>query len=109
MSDLMQTDFVRKTERERSHDISDNWRRPYRTMDAHGAPDTAGAVGWEWIQSEGRRLMQCYGSAISVESIGNSDGTSVFALYHGTALKACATIFRDQMNFAVLIRWKAEI
>lgn len=83
----------------------DDWRKPYRSRDASGAPDTAGAVGWRWIEERAQEAKAVYSdhAALRIET---DSGT--IALYRSTELLAAATIFRDQMNFAVLIRWVAS-
>ena len=83
-----------------------DWRLPYRSMDASGGPETATAVGWAWIEAEGLRAQAWFGGAVCIETTSNSEGTTVIALYRATRLIACATIFRDPMNFAVLVRWR---
>jgi hypothetical protein len=86
-----------------------DWRVPFRSMDAQGGPETAGGRGWDWITAVGMRL-RSQGRNVSVECGPARDTAGPFTmqLYEGTALIACATVFRDPMNFAVLVRWLAQ-
>lgn len=88
--------------------LASDWRRPYRTMDAGGGPDTAGVVGWNWIGELAAKERDADAAALTIsgEPLG-SDGR-VTTLYRGTKLLAVATVFRDEMNFAVLVRWRAD-
>lgn len=81
--------------------MGEDWRVPYRSQDAGGSPESARAVAWAWIDS----LAASYGPE-EMPHI-SQDGTSI-ALYRGTELRALTMIFRDPMNFAVLVRWKAD-
>lgn len=85
-----------------------DWRAPYRTMDAQGEPDTAGAVGFDWIESLGIRLRNAGRQGLSIETSHLAGDGFTIQLWDGTALLALATVFRDPMNFAVLVRWAAQ-
>ncbi len=86
----------------------DDWRLPYRTRDSGGSPESASAVGWEWINAVAEAEPD-KGDLLIDGSGAHSGGASVAALYRGTKLLAATTVFRDQMNFAVLIRWRATL
>ena len=83
-----------------------DWRLPYRSMDASGSPDSAGAVGEAWIdeiaaaESPGRL-------SIETPPLGRDGGATV--LYRDQEPIAAAFIYRDPMNFAVLIRWRPPL
>lgn len=79
-----------------------DWRLPYRSMDMGGSPESANNVAWRWIEELAQQLRDAgAGGGLSFET---SPGT--ICLYRGTHLLACATVFRDPMNFAVLVRWR---
>jgi hypothetical protein len=84
--------------------MADDWREPYRTMDASGTPDSAGQVGHAWLidiaMAEHRR------SPAGLE-IDTPTRKHHAALYRDCKLIAAYVVIRDPMNFAVLIRWKA--
>lgn len=87
---------------------ADDWRKPYRTMDASGTPDSAMSVGRRWIEEEAEEAARLYGPA-SLEIDGGrlgADGASI-VLYRMTDPIAVATVFRDPVNFAILVRWRA--
>ena len=87
-----------------------DWRQPYRSMDAAGSPEAAENVGWRWIEDLAVQQRSAAGdpAGITIESPSlGSDGRAI-ALYSGTRLIALASIFRDPMNFAVLVRWRAD-
>lgn len=84
-----------------------NWRKPYRSMDASGGPDTAVAVGWAWIEEIAREPSHYHPTELRIESPTLPGEGRVIALYRRQSPIAVATIFRDAMNFAVLVRWKA--
>lgn len=83
------------------------WREPYRSRDAAGSPEAAEAVGWAWIDEIAANEKGIDPAGLRIESPPLAGDGRVIALYRGTKLLACATIFRDQMNFAVLVRWTA--
>lgn len=80
----------------------DDWRVPYRSQDAGGSAEAAGSVAWDWIEAVARGQAE-HRQELSI----HSDAGSVI-LYRGTTPIAVATVFRDPMNFAVLIRWAAN-
>lgn len=85
-----------------------DWREPYRSMDAGGSDTAAENVGWRWIEDISRQMKLLYGpDDLLIESPALPGDGRVIALYLATKPIAVATIFRDQMNFAILIRWKA--
>lgn len=86
----------------------DDWRLPYRSMDAGGSPSSAGQVGWTWLEAiaKAEHMRSPTGLELDNQRLGADGGTMV--LYRGTKLLAAAMVFRDPMNFAVLLRWKAE-
>jgi hypothetical protein len=83
-----------------------HWRMPYRSRDASGESDTAEAVGWAWIDALAVEAAKRYAKPrLRIESPPlNSDGRAIVLLLDRQPL-AAATIFRDDMNFAVLVRW----
>lgn len=88
-----------------NNDPSD-WRKAYRSRDASGAPDTAEAVGWAWIDKQAKEAADLYGPMnVLIESPPLPGEGRVIALYAHRQPIAVATIFRDEMNFAVLVRW----
>jgi hypothetical protein len=86
--------------------LASDWRRPYRSMDASGGPDTAETVGRAWI--EAIAADECDVGTVFIESPRLGGDGRAIALYRGTDLLALASIFRDPMNFAVLVRWRAD-
>jgi hypothetical protein len=80
-------------------------RRPYRTMDASGSPEAAGSVGWEWINGVAERARADDPNDLELMTPELGADGSAMTLYRGTKLIAAAFVYRDQMNFAVLIRW----
>lgn len=88
--------------------MNNDWTAPYRSIDAAGSPATATAVAWAWIDECADTLGKLLGvDELLVETSGQGD-CHVVALYHRTKPVAVATIFRDPMNFTLLVRWKAE-
>lgn len=85
----------------------DDWRRPYRSMDAGGNAAAAGRVAWNWIEDLGKRLHEQGRDAMIDTDKLSADGFTI-QLWEGTALVALATVFRDPMNFSVLVRWAAD-
>lgn len=85
-----------------------HWLEPYRTMDAGGSPESAGQVGHQWLYEIARAEHELNPAALSLDNprLG-PDGTAQ-VLYRGTKLLAAALIFRDPMNFAVLLRYRAN-
>lgn len=76
-------------------------------MDAGGAADTAFAVGGAWIDELGLALVAAgAGAGLHIDRHPTTADGGAICLYRGTHLLACATVFRDQMNFSVLIRWR---
>lgn len=84
-----------------------NWREPYRTMDASGSPTAAGVVAWDWISDLAQQERKKDAALLLIESTPVEGGGRVTRLYRSTTLLAVATTFRDDMNFTVLVRWKA--
>lgn len=82
----------------------DDWRAPYRTMDASGSPDSAGQVGHRWLVEIAREEHQRSPRGLELDHppMGHHS-----ALYRDCKLIAAYVVIRDPMNFAVLIRWKA--
>lgn len=88
---------------------ADDWQSAYRSRDASGAPDTAEAVGWAWIDQRARDAVKIHGEMnVLIESPPLPGEGRVIALYAHRQPIAVATIFRDEMNFAVLVRWAAK-
>lgn len=85
------------------------WRKPYRTMDVAGSPESAKSVGWAWLNERAEEMERCGSDAasLSIETGGQESDVTFAALYKGTQILYAYTVFRDQMNFAVLIRWWA--
>lgn len=85
--------------------MTDDWRKPYRTRDASGCQTDAAIVGWNWITDVASERIAGGDDAFDfhIEQHGHS-----VALYRSVELIAVATTFRDPVNFAVLIRWKAD-
>jgi hypothetical protein len=77
-------------------------------MDAGGSPESAGQVGWDFIHqvSLAEHGRDPRGLELDNPRMGSDGGT--IALYRDCKLIAAAFVFRDPMNFAVLVRWKAE-
>lgn len=80
---------------------------PYRSQDAAGSPEAAETVGWNWINELADQERLNDPVLLEIQSSPLTGGGRVIALYRSTRLLACATIFRDTMNFAVLVRWQA--
>jgi hypothetical protein len=83
-----------------------SWMLPYRSMDEAGSPTAAAVVGREWIEAIAFEEAARDPDALHIERPDRGGGASAIALYRGTELLALATIFRDPMNFSVLIRWR---
>ena len=83
-----------------------SWMLPYRSMDEAGSPTAAAVVGREWIEAIAIEEAARDPDALHIERPDRSGGASAIALYRGTELLALATIFRDPMNFSVLVRWR---
>lgn len=85
-----------------------DWTVPYRSQDASGSADSAGQVGYAWLIAIARRehARDPRGLELDNPRMGPDGGATV--LYRGTTLLAAAMVFRDPMNFAVLVRWKAQ-
>ncbi len=45
-----------------------DWRRPYRSMDASGSPESAGVVGWEWINQVAEELNAKHPGEVMIDS-----------------------------------------
>jgi hypothetical protein len=76
-------------------------------MDAGGSTEAASRVGREWIEAEAREARQfvaLHRLMIETQQVVCSGWVTV--LYLDQRPIAVATIFRDPMNFAVLVRWK---
>lgn len=85
-----------------------DWRKPYRTMDESGTADSAGRVAKEWIDGIATaefNLNPWFNYRIEYEGAGSC---KIILLYGDNDLIAAATLFRDEANFTVLIRWLAE-
>ncbi|WP_417615252.1 hypothetical protein [Parasphingorhabdus sp.] len=83
-----------------------NWREPYRSRDMSGGNETASRVAWDWV-NEVAIAAQCENpEMVGIEQAG-SDGGMTLAVYRSTELLAVAHVFRDIVNFSVLIRWKS--
>lgn len=79
-------------------------------MDAGGSDTAAESVAWRWIDEIAAQLKPIYGkSALLIESPALPGEGRVIVLYLKTKPVAVATIFRDQMNFANLVRWRMPI
>ena len=90
-----------------SADLLD-WRKPYRSMDASGSPDCAENVGWAWIEERASEAKEVYEvDRLFIDSPTLPGDGRVIALYLDRQPIAVATVFRDQMNFSVLVRWAA--
>jgi hypothetical protein len=85
--------------------MSDDWRKPYRTMDASGTPEAAGQVGHAWLMEIAREAHDASPTGLELDL---STTPGVGAVYRNQQLLACYVVIRDPMNFAVLIRWRAE-
>lgn len=86
----------------------DDWRKPYRTMDQSGSPQMAGPVGRRWIEDVANEFIAAgtpEGLLMTDEQIGH--GGQAIVLYRNTQVVAVATIFRDPVNFSILVRWRA--
>jgi hypothetical protein len=85
-----------------------DWREPYRSQDASGSPESAGQVGWEWLHAIIREEHDRDPRGLELdEQPERANGMRYTALYRGTKPLAAYFVVRDQMNFAVLYRWKA--
>lgn len=76
-------------------------RRPFRTMDEIDAK----RVGMEWIEAIGLAIQERTGEPCFIEAQSRPQNDWYMALYQGARLVACAFVFRDPMNFSVLVRW----
>lgn len=74
-------------------------------MDASGSPESCGAVAWKWIEDRAGEIEEQSPGKGHIEISTSADLTTVIVLYCGTEVTACATMFRDTMNFTTLIRW----
>lgn len=86
----------------------EDWREPYRSMDAGGSDTAAENVGWRWIDAIAKEAKRRNPEGLEIHSPTVAADGRAIALYRGTKLLAVATIFRDPMNFAVLVRWRGE-
>lgn len=86
--------------------VVEEWQKPYRTMDAAGSPESASSVAWEWINRLAEASPDGTGF-IENTQLGADNGAII--LYRGSKPYAVATVFRDAMNFAVLVRWKDPV
>lgn len=87
-----------------------DWREPYRSMDAGGSDSAAENVGWRWIEEIAAQMKPIYGAMrLLIESPALPGDGRVIVLYLDTKPIAVATIFRDQMNLAILVRWRMPI
>lgn len=86
------------------------WKAAFRSRDAAGSPETAGHVAWEWINELARRADAFYPDPNLLEICMPrvAEDAQVITLYRSTQILAAATVIRDQMNFAVLVRWIDE-
>jgi hypothetical protein len=85
----------------------EDWQKPYRTMDASGSPTDAGVVGWNWIGELAQQERANDAALLVIQDTPVEGGGKIVRLYRSTTLLAVATTFRDDMNFTVLVRWKA--
>lgn len=83
------------------------WMLPYRSMDASGSAESAGQVGWDWLReiATAEHEREPRGLEIDQAPLGNDGGANV--LYRDRKPIAAFFVFRDPMNFAQLVRWKA--
>jgi len=88
--------------------VERDWRLPYRTMDASGSPTAADVVGWNWIGDLAQQERERDAALLVIQGTPVEGGGKVTRLYRSTTLLATATTFRDDMNFTVLVRWKAD-
>lgn len=85
-------------------------RRPYRSVDASGDDHAAEAVGWKWIDELAiAEVEKGEPETLHIESPPLAGDGRAIALYRGTKLLAVATIFRDPMNYSVLVRWVSAV
>lgn len=83
------------------------WGETINDLDEAGGPDSAFSVAWDWMSEQRDREIRLFGFSVIEIIESPAGGLKVLALYRGTELRAAATIFRDEMNFAVLLRWRA--
>lgn len=76
-------------------------------MDASGSPEAAKDVGWAWINDLAIAEQRNDPAALYLQTPHRGGYDSLVTLYRGSKLLAVAFTFRDDMNFAVLLRWKA--
>lgn len=75
-------------------------------MDQSGSPETAGAVAWAWTEEVAKKYEAKKGGRADLSITSTSaDGNGVIAIYDGSKPVAVATLFRDPMNFTILVRW----
>lgn len=86
----------------------DDWRTPYRSMDASGSPESAAQVGWDWLLPIVRAEHARDPRGLELDHPRAGSDSRATCLYRNCRLIAAAVVIRDPMNFAVLIRWKAE-
>lgn len=91
------------------HRDQDKWREVYRSQDAGGSPLSASAVGWAWIEALALEAAATVedAAALCIETTALDGAGRSIALFYQRKPIAVATIFRDQMNFAILVRWRA--
>jgi hypothetical protein len=85
----------------------EDWQKPYRTMDASGSPTDAGVVGWNWIGELAQQERANDAALLVIQDTPVEGGGKIVRLYRSTTLLAVAATFRDDMNYTVLVRWKA--
>lgn len=83
----------------------DDWTMPYRSIDAGGSPESAGHVGHAWLVAIAREEHARSPAGLDFDHppLGHHS-----ALYRDCKLIAAYTVIRDPMNFAILLRWRAN-
>lgn len=85
----------------------DGWLRPYRTMDESGEDLAAGTVGWNWINRIAEEARAVDPERLNIETPDRSGALATTLLYRGPRIIAATFVLRDQMNWSVLMRWRA--
>jgi hypothetical protein len=86
--------------------VEQDWWKPYRTRDASGSADSAAQVGWDWLNAIASDEQGMNPDALMIDSP-HMDGGNSAVLYRNRKPIAAMFVIRDQMNFAVLFRWRA--
>jgi len=87
--------------------MTDDWRQPYRSMDASGSPDSAGQVGHSWLVDIARAEHARDPRGLELDHP-IAPGANYAVLYRDRVPIAAYFIVRDPMNFAQLFRWRAQ-